>query len=875
MGDADLVFLPWTRRGASAGVLTPDTLGPDQPGQATATVTLTINGGPTVPVPVTVMGPGHVTGLDGRQVIRTDPAPGSHSFEANYLPLVEFDEPALPWLFTPAGAGVQARLRPWLCLVAVRTQDGVRLDPPSSGSLPVLRIQRPARPGAELPDPADTWAWAHAQVTAAAGTDLGPALANPAGSLARLLCPRVLAPDTEYLACVVPTFELGRKAGLGQEITAADEARLAPAWDLAAAEVELPVYYSWTFSTGAGGDFQSLATLLTARPLPPGVGATVIDVSHSGLSVDLPVGTGLGLAGALRPVGSTPPDWPDASLRSAWESALVPVLNAPALVAAGDPLLAPPLYGAAPAGHDRVDPARTTRWFEQLNLAPTHRAVAHLGTRVVQRLQDQLMASAWQQAADIARARQLDRQAELADRLLGSLRGRHLAPMAPAAGLHVIAPARFRMTRVPGPFANALAATHLAPSAYATALRRVARPRGAVNRRAQAGAIASPLATAAAPIAVGSTTAILARLQPAAAAVRFSQYLFPPGEVTLARLAAELNPPQTDFTWRGSIPEAVNGVRAHDRFEFVPPGQMVPVRGPNIRTRPGPQDTDAAHLFRALASAHLARFNPARDDTTSRVGEDGSLDDAFALAVAGPGTPLTFHARALTTDTDPSLISPRFPQPMSRALVETSQDLMLPGLDKVPPNTVVPLETNTAFVEAFLVGLNTEMGRELLWRGFPADLAATYFDQFWDASSSPGRPPDIDPIHIWGDRAIGTASSIEDFVLLVRSELLRRYPDAVLLAVRDGVERPPVFTGAFAPDVRYAGFDIPAADIRDWSIVLMEHPSAPRFGVEVGADTGPGSHLPAVDPNAAAAAHRLRQLPVRITIPATVLLGAS
>jgi hypothetical protein len=90
--------------------------------------------------------------------------------------------------------------------------------------------------------------------------------------------------------------------------------------------------------------------------------------------------------------------------------------------------------------------------------------------------------------------------------------------------------------------------------------------------------------------------------------------------------------------------------------------------------------------------------------------------------------------------------------------------------------------------------------------------------------------------------------------------------------VRDGVERHPIFTGGFAPDLRYAGFDIPASQIQDWSIVLMEHPSAPRFGVEVGTDTGSASHLPATDTNAASTALHLRQLPVRITIPATVLL---
>ena len=61
------------------------------------------------------MGPGHVIGIDPRQIVRTDPAPGSRDFEPNYFPLIEFDEPTLPWLFTPAGADAQARLRPWLC----------------------------------------------------------------------------------------------------------------------------------------------------------------------------------------------------------------------------------------------------------------------------------------------------------------------------------------------------------------------------------------------------------------------------------------------------------------------------------------------------------------------------------------------------------------------------------------------------------------------------------------------------------------------------------------------------------------------------------------------------------------------------------------
>ncbi|MDF2775468.1 MAG: uncharacterized protein K0S86_4969, partial [Geminicoccaceae bacterium] len=191
--------------------------------------------------------------------------------------------------------------------------------------------------------------------------------------------------------------------------------------------------------------------------------------------------------------------------------------------------------------------------------------------------------------------------------------------------------------------------------------------------------------------------------------------------------------------------------------------------------------------------------------------------------------------------------------------------------DLVPPNTVVPLQTNTRFVQAYMVGLNTEMGRELLWRGFPADLAATYFTRFWDSSGSPGRPPDIDPINQWGGRPLGEDAADENFVMLVRSELLRRYPDAIVYVTKGAEQRHPIFTGGFAPDVRYFGFDIDADDISDWSIVIQEHPSAPRFGVEVDTEHGAVTHVPPPNANAALVAHQARQLPVRITIPATVL----
>ena len=70
----------------------------------------------------------------------------------------------------------------------------------------------------------------------------------------------------------MPLFEGGRRAGLGA--TGHDADKLAPAWSVAAnaPEVELPVYHSWQFMTGVGGDFHSLALRLQGRKLPAGAG---------------------------------------------------------------------------------------------------------------------------------------------------------------------------------------------------------------------------------------------------------------------------------------------------------------------------------------------------------------------------------------------------------------------------------------------------------------------------------------------------------------------------------------------------------------------------------------------------------------------------
>ncbi|MBN8510959.1 MAG: hypothetical protein J0L57_20400, partial [Burkholderiales bacterium] len=433
MSAASVVFLPWVRQGLAARLATPDPLSGALPAQAPLGVTLAVNGVDAPPMAVRLFGPGDVLGIDARQVVRTEPPADTIDYEANDLAAVEFDNPDLPWLFTPAGADAQGRLRPWIVLVVVRRQDGVRLRPPRDEPLPVLEIAAPALPAAELPDLAESWAWAHAQLATREGAteaDLRNVLATrPELSVGRLLSPRLLTPFTDYIACVVPAFDSGRRAGLGEAVEA--NAALAPAWRSgkdAPGSIRLPVYHHWAFRTGAREDFESMVARLVARDLSAVAGRRPLDIGRPGFAVAGAEPPPVLLEGALQPVGA-----PRAAFAvgagGPWQQTLQAIVNAANARAAGldeVPVVGPPIYGKWYAGRHEVATAGARTWLDELNLDPRERVAAALGTHVVQRQQEELMAEAWQQAGELAQANQRLRQMQLSLAITGRLHARHV-----------------------------------------------------------------------------------------------------------------------------------------------------------------------------------------------------------------------------------------------------------------------------------------------------------------------------------------------------------------------------------------------------------------------------------------------------------------
>src|SRR5262245_51410386 len=147
--------------------------------------------------------------------------------------------------------------------------------------------------------------------------------------------------------------------------------------------------------------------------------------------------------------------------------------------------------------------------------------------------------------------------------------------------------------------------------------------------------------------------------------------------------------------------------------------------------------------------------------------------------------------------------------PMYIPLRDMQKDNFVPNLHLVPPDTISLMLTNPPVIESYMVGLNHEFARELLWREYPTDQRPSTFRQFWDASNyvdTEGLKPadlaekvrDIHKIHEWPlESNLGTHNNRlpnDDkprVVLVIRGELLKRYPNTIIYAQKAVWGKPP------------------------------------------------------------------------------------
>lgn len=934
------LFLPWMRQGLGAFIATPsDPTAPRASLQVTLELQRTVEppatATPAVPLAVAVtlpmFGPEDVTGLDERVVRRVSPTRDVSDAEANFLPFVEFSEPDLPWRYTPAAPEAD-RLQPWLCLLVLAEGEFTLASSAREGGLASINLPV----GQALPDLTDAWAWAHVQVSAdpEAQEALGAAEAvagdparatagniarnvalaalvrrDPGRAIARLLAPRLLLERTRYTAFLVPTYRRACRAALGT----LQPTDTGPAWtgtSVPAGGLTLPVYFQWTFSTSADGDFETLVRRLeAASPLPPEVGTRAIDAARPGPALQAVQGatpvTRLALPGALMPIrpsartkeeprsedeaielaGATRSD---ASLeerlnRIAASTRAIERRLAEGAGGEGDrPLVGPPLYGRWLGARDRVDAPTGPfpDWFDRLNLDVRERITAGVGTLVVQEHQQALLAGAWAQLPDIRRINETLRLAQLSREASCHLYRRDLQAMGTESLLLWTEAAHAHVRYGARTVAAELAASPIVPGSLDPQWRRLSRRNGPLGRRQRRDPTLPPspfleemnqgkLAAARPPPTPSGLVTALSVLRGEAGSVSTASAVADFPEALDADARRGLEDAGRRSTLLGQI---VLAARALGRAGAITPldggavsallrsgatssSEKVPSKDPSVPTR-----SEAATASLRAALIDRARQQKVLSPPPPVPPVDLDALSAALLAALDPAVAITESIRSRLTlgpgviqnamdPLEPVMAHPEFLQPMYEPLRDLSQEWILPGLDKVPVNSVSLFTTNRAFVEAYMVGLNHEMGRELLWHEYPTDQRGTCFRRFWKAiDTGAGTPPlDIQPIDRWHrSTALGShgeRDATDSLVLLLRGDLLQRFPSTVVYALQNAegstasrestpLELLPWFVGTMRPDVTFLGFLRTREQmLREghWYFVIQEHPGETRF----------------------------------------------
>lgn len=742
---ADLHFLPWLRTGLAS------LFDGSGPGADTLTVTPTLTARKALesgtdshtfePHVMRVQGPGSVVGLQDGQILRTSPAPGATSVEPNYFAVAELKTPDLPWRFTPGAPDAQNRLTPWLALVVVERRDGVRLTGARGNRLQTLVIDDARQ---ELPPLKDAWAWAHVQYSGALAEDASDAdtieAAFASGSpdlRARLMCPRRLDPNLPYWACIVPTFEAGRMAGLGHP----GHVDTNPAWTGSTEALTLPVYHSWTFTTGPRGDFESLVNRLEPREMEATVGLRPLTLrTAAGGLPDHVKDFRSYYAGALvSPAAKSfleDFEAEHAEEQMALRDALTDLVNESLLAIESkpatdaDPVVAPPAYGRTYRKNAPLAPGeKQINWYDELNSSVRHRAVAGLAAEMIRQHQEELVDKAWDAAGDVQQANMQLNVAQVALGV-GRVAERRLGAMSQADRMRVSAPAFNAMSGVgTARTVNAqLHASAVPNGLFSGANRRITRAQTGLT---SGGGAAHP----------GADVVAAFLEDPLGPQGRYRDVLSPAGLDPEATPAPSYQPDPSGGV--GAIVLSFPTMDKRPRVQFKAPA--------------GIEGLVAAVAFAQKTEPQLARALGAR-----------------IPAVAA-------HPRDIPTKLE---VAPTFRIPVYQQLRDLSLERLLPGAGSIPQDTVTLLYPNSEFMRTFLVAMNHEMAREFLWREVPTALDTTWFRHFWTTTRT-----DIEPIAGWGveERLDGHDDDSDlgdEIILVIRGTLPLQYPDLRLYATR-------------------------------------------------------------------------------------------
>lgn len=898
-----------------------------------------------------VYSPANVAGIDKRAIIRTDPEHYCTNFEPNYLACIEFFEEDFPWRFTPTSINTQQsqneRLTPWLALVVLEEGEfdaaNITADTTDVKQLPFFKLKSTASPAKIFVPFAELHHWAHVHVNADVSTNTTTTLKQQVDEegdncYARIVCPRRLKADTNYHAFLVPSFETGRLAGLGDFATAESTSVNKCSWD--AGQTDFPYYHRWYFATGSMGDFEYLVRQLKPKPADERIG-------YRPLAVD-GIADPLQLPGCLRvPLGTLPQatrtkienyeKWAGASPH-AWQlqtAASIDVLTG----SNADPVVTRPLYGRWHAkvearlyngsgANATLNPA-VRKWITDLNLDPRYRAIAALGVESIQKNQEDLMDAAWDQVDEIREANEKIRLAQLSIQVNKRFEKVVLNRFTDEQLIGFTIPLHKNVNAYAGrpqTVYNAVGKSPVPNSADSNLFRKVTRNTSRVallaNNRTHWFAANNRMLDAMNRNALSilrdkpTPSGFLSDVKFKEVVNRFviTQPVFTTASIAdrnkLVNLVNDamvynnkfidtLGQPSTKFSYRSTNVVFTKPVAMPGRIQpgsNIQPGIAVPPRTSPVRPR-----FNEPVISRPVTNAVTDRdligeigiqlpeknvFLHALENTALVLQTQTQIrvEEVVPLNIANIKTnivnklqpsplflqwyshlyPQVFTGVEIEEWFEPVMKYPVFNTPVYNMLKERSTEYFLPNINLIEPNSVTLLETNQRFIESYMAGLNYEMARELLWRGYPTDQRGSYFRLFWDSVQN---RYDINEMHTW-NKALGFNNEERTdnyLVLVVRGDLLKKFPRTVIGAQKaswsdNNVNKSrvvneaapfilPIFEAYIQPDIFFIGFNLKEEDLIGASpatsvsqdpgyfFILKERPGEPRFGLDESSST--------------------------------------
>jgi hypothetical protein len=877
-------------------------------------------------------GPGDVLGFipaggsgkARKTIARLEPKEDCNDFEPNYFPFVEFVDPDFPWRYS-LDPGSENRVMPWICLLVLSQEEmtdmqkqGIQVVRRLESHRETLTIKR-----GMLPRINELWASTHVQVILDAGAEYPPdsfdpadfVAKNPSKCCSRLFCMRKLKASTQYSGFIVPVYQSGLDAFLSGNASGGGR-ESATIWgggdEQAADTVELPIYFKWFFSTGEEGDFEKLARRLSPCELKAGDGNGMKPVDMR-LTLNNKQEAYFIMEGALAPLDYVREKTNQhlKHIPSKNISQMVDELNtglSSFRTKEAEPKVTLPAYGCLFKNIAKIGKPGSlffgwgdNCWANELNAEYRNRVAASIGTKVVQINQEDFVGKCLEWGGDILLANERLRLAKTAHVLNRVIEQKHIKYMDDSSLALFSAPFHKQLPALSwGEGTNlkrALANSGIPQNIVSPVFRRVT----AQKMRAGRMDVFSQWKKSSPNVLQRSAATIFIRWSAILAALGKSrEQVIAAVKALLKNLIYRLTGRTIEFS--GAFWQWISRLR-WDRlwkiladfssrvfqriFGWVYSAAMLQVQLQEIRERKeSPRRDMYNQKYGPDIFGDTGEFRPQvvrRGVAVEKIDAGKVIKpkmDMGSVLKTKINHSIQFNAEGQTLDLDPILPCARVDDPMYIPLSVISQEYILPGIGKLENNKVAVCAENPFFIQSYMAGVNTAMSQEIVWRELPFNKRGTTFRFFWKPAVLRNAIPDIQDIHLW-KKKLGENSARESadpyVVLLIKADLIRRYPDTIIYAVRinikndqkteylywedlagrnpDGTLSPDsddlpeyykyektydvfdsIFRAELGKGIVLIGFPVTEKEMREgqYYFILQEHRDLPRFGLDIG-----------------------------------------